>query len=161
MRSTTCPACGYTLEGLGDERSVRCPECGRRFSWRTIEIWQTEGKYIPPPRHGWLLFVTPVLMLALYIAGPFVGAGEILAIAAGWLWASGCLFVAFNQAMSRHGSVFALALAIPCAIVLGGVVTAVSGGVSRSPRRSAKFRFPESACPDQSPSSPANGPTCR
>ena len=122
-----CPGCGYKLDGLGDEVRVRCPECGRTYSWRGLSYWVQEGRFLPPTLPGKLLLATPGVCLLAGFAGTVLGKGGPWAGGlSGWIWATACLAVLFQRAMRKHGGAFAGAMTVVIAPLFGAVVVAFS-----------------------------------
>jgi hypothetical protein len=103
----TCPRCGYALEGLGGREGVRCPECGKRCSWRGLRLWYAEGRFVPPRRTALPLLAVPAIMVAAALLGTTAGARSGGALTAGfllgWIWATVFVGRMLSFAMKRLG----------------------------------------------------------
>jgi hypothetical protein len=120
----SCPHCNYTLEGLGDATKVRCPECGRTYTWSGLQWWQQEGRHVPPITLLYWLIPVPTIALVFGLIGRSGSApsGAFFGWAIAFAWATGVMAVMIFRGMRRNGSAFAVLMTVLLAPLAGAII---------------------------------------
>lgn len=88
----TCPACSYILVGLDDPR---CPECGRRFTWDSSELYNSRRPAIAFERaRGWRRVPAFVATCLTILFAPWIFARQIVSHVS-WVHATAFALICF------------------------------------------------------------------